>query len=1071
MSSCQKSATTPPLFTRFEAVHTGVGFSNDLIINDSINILNYIYAFNGGGVGVGDLNNDGLEDLVFSGNRVPSKVYLNLGDFKFRDITDEAGIKTNRWCAGISLVDINADGFLDIYFSIAGSPHPALRRNLLYINNGKGQFEEAAEKWGLADSSYTTQAAFFDYDKDGDLDLYLLNHANDRAVLNTPLPKKSAGESPSTDRLYRNNGDETFSDVSTAAGITIEGYGLGVAISDINNDGWPDIYVSNDFISNDLLYLNSGDGTFSNVISDAIREQSYNGMGNDLADFNNDGLVDIIVMDMLSSDAIGEKMMAGQMTPDKFMSIRAMGYEDQFVRNTLQLNQREMNFSEIGRFAGIHRTDWSWAPLFVDLDNDGWKDIYVTNGYLRDITNKDFIDYNNNLSMFKSEVQANREGLVRVIDQTDLSAVNFSFRNNGDLTFENTSEIWFDQQADFSNGAAYGDLDNDGDLDLVVNTINGQAKLFRNESQRPANYLQVVLVGAKLNPYGIGAKVSLSSPSGHQSIEQSPSRGFMSTVSSVLHFGLGTDTVLYKLEVIWPDGKISKREAVKSNQRLVIDYSRAIQIVDVVTEDQLVINFLDRTTDLGMNVSHQIPDYPDFKLNPLFPYRRSSDGFELAAGDYDGNGMDDLFVGNDEAHLIYYQQPGGDFIQKLITPSKMGRLTDVISSDINGDQIDDLVLLTHDSLKIDQSHIQLFFGRSDRSFVNHSSMLPYVPETVSAIALADYDGDSDVDLLLSESTGSFQSQLRILRNDPDTYADVTVDWIPSLPLNGRVTDLEFADYNGDDRQDIIVIGEWMEPVFLSNNGKGYDQDFPISDGTKMSGLWRTVDHVDMDADGDVDLLLGNLGLNTGYDISEDRPVKLYLSDLNSDDLPESLMTYYVQDKETFQPSRNTLLRRYPFLTRSFPNHMSYAQLYPQELIEQYSPSMTLSAQTSASYYLENVDGKFVSQELPQAVQLFSLGVSIAHDVNSDGKSELLLAGGFSLAEEDGRSYGRSNPVLLSLDKDEWVPSAQLPFHVNGDITAMVKLRYLHDQELIAVAISNEGLRVFQYCPDKKCALE
>ncbi|MEQ9297873.1 MAG: VCBS repeat-containing protein [Cyclobacteriaceae bacterium] len=1071
LSGCQQSDTTP-LFNDLEADYTGVDFRNDLVVIDSINILNYIYAFNGGGVGVGDLNNDGLEDLIFSGNRVPSRIYLNLGNFKFKDITSESGINTNRWCTGVSLVDINADGFLDIYFSVAGTPNPALRRNLLYINNGQGQFEEAADKWGLADSSYSTNAAFFDYDKDGDLDLYLLNHANDRAVLNTPLPKKTAGESPSTDRLYRNNGDETFTDVSTEAGITIEGYGLGVAISDIDDDGWPDIYISNDFISNDLLYLNNTDGTFSNVITDAIREQSYNGMGNDVADFNNDGLMDIIVMDMLASNPVGEKMMAGSMNHDKFMRIKAMGYEAQFVRNTLQLNQGNMTFAEVGRFAGVHRTDWSWAPLFADLDNDGWKDLYVTNGYLRDITNKDFIDYNNNLSMFKSVEQANEEGLERIAILGDQAAVNYAFRNDGNLKFEQSTSEWFGQKKGFSNGAAYSDLDNDGDLDLVINNINGSASVLRNESTSDANYLQIQLVGPELNLSAVGAKVHLTTSSGQQYLEQSPSRGFMSNVSSILHFGLGEDTLAMRLKVVWPDGKVSRAGRIAPNQRLRVDYADASLADERPGAEQFGELFIERTHELGLKPGHVDGDYPDFKQQPLFPYRTSSEGFEVASGDFDGDGLDDLFASSGiSEHTIFFQEPDGSF-SATVQDNKSVLLKDVVVADINGDEIDDLLLLGNDKEENGNSVLSLYFGDRDRSFTDETAMLPISEGAISAIALGDYDGDDDLDLLWSEDGGApYQSRLKVLQNEGETFMDVSANLLPDMELIGIVKDLMMTDYNGDGQLDIIIVGEWMSVVFLLKEDERFVRDMPVPEWSHSNGWWRNVTAADMDQDGDMDLILGNMGQNTGYELTAEYPATLHLLDINGDKKPAPLMTYYVAGEETLQPTREALLHRYPFLNRLFPNHLSYAEADIQNLIQANSPLNSFSANTTTSYYLENDAGGFIPHHLPKDAQLFPVGESLAHDFDRDGYPELILAGGFSLAEEDGRSYGRSNPVLVSREDGELTSSARSPFHASGDITSMTLLRYKNDQWLIAVAIRNDGLKIFQYCPDKKCELE
>lgn len=1060
--------TRPSLFTSLDAAVTGVAFSNDLNIADSINILNYIYAFNGGGVAIGDLNNNGREDLVFAGNQVSSRVYLNQGDFKFQDITAESGLKTNGWCTGVSLVDINSDGFLDIYLSRAGAATANGRTNLLYINDGEGRFDEQAEAWGIADTSYTTHAAFFDYDRDGDLDLYLLNHANDRAILNTPLPKKRHGESPTTDKLYRNNGNQTFTDVSLQAGITIEGYGLGVSISDINNDGWPDIYVSNDFISNDLLYINNTDGTFSNMMAETIQEQSYNGMGNDVADINNDGWMDIMVMDMLLSNPVDEKMMAGAMSYDKFTAIRAMGYQDQFVRNTLQLNQGAMHFAEIGRFAGVHRTDWSWAPLFADYDNDGYKDLYITNGYLRDITNKDFIDYNNNLSMFKPIRQANQETLERIVDQTDLGAVNFVFKNNGDLTFSNATDDWTDGAVTFSNGVAYGDLDNDGDLDLVVNNINSPATLLRNGGRAASGYIQIQLSGPKDNAMGIGAKVKITSASGAQWQEQSIARGFMSSVSPLMHFGLGADPVVDSIEVRWPDGMYSRLGPVPGNQRLTIDYSSATPQTDTVAKGKVLPAFVDRTAELGMDVSHQSSGYPDFKEHPLFPYRRSTDGFHLASGDFNGDGRDDLFVHNGIHTIVYWQSADGSFTSAILERFQDREIVGVTSADVNGDATDDLLFLIRGTPMDQQVTVELWLGGAEGAFTDGYMLLPPLTSAISAMAVGDYDRDGDPDLLLSEDAGDFlQSRLKLLENNKGKFINVTHDLLPELPVHGIVKALTWADYTGDRQPDIIVMGEWMPPVFLASEAQGFRQDFPLPENTGWSGWWRSAIAADIDADGDVDLVAGNRGLNAGYTVTATEPSELNWMDMDTDQAPAALMTYYVNGTKTLQPARETLIRRYPFLARLFPNHMSYAATDPDRLIEQSNLRTSLAVHNSASYFFENVDGAFVPHLLPPAAQLFPIGDMVADDFYGDGQQQVLITGGFSMAEPDGRSYGRAHPVIATVDGQTGSFVTSTAFYAQGDVVSLATLQ-CRGVGLVAVAIREHGLRIIQYCPDKKC---
>ncbi len=1047
--------------TWLSPTQTGIDFRNDIEVSDSINILNYIYAFNGGGVGVGDLNNDGLEDLVFSGNRVPSRVYLNMGDMKFKDITALSGVHTETWCTGISLADINGDGHLDIYFSVAGDPNPDRRKNLLYLNKGNARFEEVAQEWGLADTSYTTQAAFLDYDRDGDLDLYLLNHDNDRAILNTPLPRKLAGESPTTDRLYRNDGFGRFVDVSTLAGISVEGYGLGVTISDINSDGWPDIYVSNDFISNDIMYVNQKDGTFKNVISKAIREQSYNSMGNDVADFNNDGLMDIAVVDMLSTDPVREKMMAGSMNYDKFMLIRSMGYEDQFVRNTLQLNRGGMHFSEIGRFAGIHRTDWSWAPLLVDLDNDGLKDLYVSNGYLRDITNKDFIDYNNNLSMFKSTDQADKEALLRIDQLEPLDAINAVFRNTGQHSFEPMINSWSGARVSLSNGAAYADLDNDGDLDMILNNLNEEATIIRNDLQL-SNYLQINLVGPKHNSVAIGAKVKVTSASTEQWIEHSPVRGYMSSVSAILHFGLGEDTLVHQLEVHWPDSKITRLSNILSNQRVILRYPDAQPTQESDNTPLTSGHFVDVASQVGITLELDQPAFDQFKRFPLFPYRRPDEKLALAVGDYDNNNFDDFAIGEvNDSLFIYYQQPDGHFIKEGWSSSRSLIDLQTITDD-NGEPMG-LLALHSSGLYLypyamygilATEPVELMRGRD-----------------LTAVSVTDYNEDGLQDILYASSHWfpdfNMTSEIGLFTLSTDMRVNFSNEVLPFKRIDGLITDIKWADFTADGRPDIVIVGEWMEPVFLENTEGKFDRIDPFDGKSHMSGWWSKVLASDVDADGDTDLILGNRGLNHGYRVDASDPVYLHLVDINGDGAKETMMTYTVNGQETFQVDRETLLRRFPFLTRLFPNHHSYASANTEEVIQQLNPHKTLLVNESASYFLKNEGGRLVASLLPHEAQLFPVGDGLVHDLDRNGHNEILLAGGIGVAEKDGRSYGNAMPTLLTFDEEHFSHSEVKPPTISSDIQSIALLKDPNDHWLLVVAAQGEELALLRYCEGKK----
>ena len=1059
-------------FTLLGEDKTSIGFSNTITATDSLNILNYIYFYNGGGVGIGDINNDGLEDVFFAGNQAKSRLYLNQGDLKFKDITTAAGLMTDRWCTGVSLVDINTDGYLDIYISVAGSPYSEQRANLLFINHGNQTFTEQARSYGIADTAYTTQSAFFDYDRDGDLDLYLLNHANERESLNTPLPRKVDGEAANTDKLYRNNGDGTFSDVSVEAGIVFEGYGLGVSISDIDLDGWQDLYISNDFISNDLLYLNNRDGTFNNVIADAISEQTYNGMGNDVADFNNDGLPDIVALDMLPPDPVREKTMAGSMTYDKYQVILEMGYEPQFMRNTLQLNQGNMRFAEIGRFAGIHRTDWSWAPLLADFDNDGRKDLFITNGYLRDITDKDFIDYNNNLSMFKSGEEAQKETLKRIQELRSVKLPNYLFRNEGDLTFSDQTIPWGMDIPSLSNGAAYGDLDNDGDLDLVVNNINAPAFVFRNNTDAEQNYLQVVLKGPENNPRGLGTKVRIVAGT-EQTLERSPFRGFMSSVSGILHFGLGKqDTVVQSLQVTWPDGKYREIAAIPTNQRLEISY-KAAQEVCAWEPKPDHSRFHELADNLGIDYVHQPAKYPHFKSDPLLPYRLSGKGPVLTTGDLDGNRLEDLVVGGGagQPSVVFFQEEGGRFRKMEIPGTEDCEVMDALVFDANGDLGADLYLACGGVAFAQGSENyrdRLFFGGP--AGLTQEQWLPEGISSTGCVSACDFDGDGDLDLFVGGYAeprnypalpGSY-----LLKNQGNGFEDVTKQVAPGLVRAGMIRDAIWADYNNDDRDDLIIVGEWMPVMVFANLGGVLEDRTEAMGLAEQTGWWQSVVAEDIDHDGHIDLLCGNMGLNAGYDVSAREPIRLYAPDLNKDGKLEPIMTYFVDGKETMQVSRENLLGRQPFLSRKFPDHLSFARASIRDILPDESLANTpvLESKTLASlFFRNNGNGTFRVNTLPDEAQLFPLRVILPYDHNQDPYSDFLLGGGFSEAEFDGRSYGTTGTALLVAGSGAIFsiePGSSLFF--NHDVTSMVSLSVGGKRRILIVGVRQGRLRVFEF---------
>jgi enediyne biosynthesis protein E4 len=670
--SCNQKKT---LFQLVSSSHTGIQFINQVDENEKYNVLEYMNLYTGAGVAAGDVNNDGLVDLYFSGNETTSRLYLNKGAFKFEDVTEKAGLITNRWCTGVSMVDINGDGWLDIYVNVAGSAKFGDGHNLLYINNKNGTFTEKAAQYGIAEERQTMNASFFDYDKDGDLDLFLITNPADEMVtgVNTIHERMVQGESAGTDILYRNNGNETFTDVSKEAGILVEGYSLGAAISDVNGDGWSDVYVSNDFLTNDILYINNGNGTFSDKTAECLKHTSFASMGNDVADFNNDGLPDIYTLDMLPEDNYRKKMIIPPSSYDKFGMSLQKGYNPQYTRNALQLNNGNGTFSDIAFLSGVSSTDWSWSALWADYDNDGDKDLMVTNGFYRDLGNLDYINYQTRLQNPMGRQDARRAEKLKAIKALETVPLqNYLFENNNDLTFTKRSDDWGFSQKGFSNGAVYADLDNDGDLDLVMNCFNSEARVYQNQAGelQKNSFLNIMLKGKAPNVQGIGAKVWAYAGGTMQFQELNPYRGYESSVQPTLHFGFRKATHIDSLKITWPDGMQQIVYNIKANKTLLLSYAGhgdLKKLISPVIQNNAML-FTDVTNADGLTYQHQEPEFVDFKVQPLLPHMFSKNGPGIAVGDVNGDGLDDFFIGGTAVAngLFFLQQKEGRFIKEAL---------------------------------------------------------------------------------------------------------------------------------------------------------------------------------------------------------------------------------------------------------------------------------------------------------------------------------------------------------------------------------------------------------------------
>ncbi|WP_181885114.1 VCBS repeat-containing protein [Pontibacter diazotrophicus] len=1066
------------LFELLAAEETGISFNNKLPENDTLNAMQFDYLYNGGGVAVGDINNDGLEDIYFTGNKVSGKLYLNKGNLKFEDITDKAGVATERWSTGVAMVDINQDGFLDIYICMAGPVEEADMANLLFINNGNNTFNEAAKAYGLADTGYSTHAAFLDYDRDGDLDMYLLTNAREEQNRNLVRPKTNDGLAKSTDRLYRNNGNNTFTNVSQKAGINIEGYGLGVGISDINQDGWPDVYVANDFITNDLLWINNGDGTFSDKINQYLSHQSYNGMGTDIADINNDGYQEIMVLDMLPEENKHQKTMLMPANYDRFMMNLELGYEPQYVRNSLQLNNGNGTFSEIGQLAGVSNTDWSWGPLFADFDNDGYRDILVTNGYRKDVTNLDFATYTVGLNKFGTE-EANKKEFTKELKKLEGTKThNYIYRNNKDLTFTDMSEAWGLSDPSYSNGGAYADLDNDGDLDMVVNNIDEEAFVYQNraESFLKNNFLKVKFKGTAQNRFGIGAKLKLAYGNKQQVYEHYTHKGYKSTVYNIAHFGLGKDSLVQTLEVIWPDGKSQVLQQVKPNQLLTLDYNNATA-KPIAPKPLANILFKEVSDDLGIKYDQKEASYDDFKQEFLLPHKLSQNGPGIAVGDADGNGLEDFYVGGATQHtgMLFLQDENGNFASRPF--AKEGTQEEdmgVLFFDADNDGDLDLYVVSggvENPAGSSDYQDRLYKNDGNGKFALDAKALPATLASGSCVTAADYDRDGDLDLFVGGRVvpGKYPlpAQSYLLQNNGGKFKDVTRTAAKSLTNLGLVTSAIWTDFNQDKQVDLIVVGEWM-PVTFFQNKNGVFTDVTAETGLQhTSGWWNNITGADFDGDGDIDYVAGNLGLNSKYKGSAKEPVCIYAKDFDSNGSIDPILFYYIQGKNHPTHPRDGLTSQIVGMRKRFPTYAKYGEATLEDMFleEELEDAYVVRGEYFKTSYMENLgNGKFKIKALPMQAQFGPVFGISTKDFDGDNKLDLLLIGNSYATEVLTGWYDGLIGLYLKGDgKGGFTPVSvnQSGFMVKEDGKALTEITSAKGETLVLAAVNQGPLRVFK----------
>ena len=1079
VSRFEMSNAQAPLFTLLSSKKTNIDFVNKVVESDSLHVMNYEYLYNGSGVGVADFNGDGLPDIFFSGNMVNHKLYLNKGNFEFIDITSKAGVKGNgTWATGVSIADVNGDGLLDIYVCHSGKLLPNQLRNELFINqgvkNGVPMFKEMAVQYGLdAVGTQSTQAVFFDYDRDGDLDMFLLNHSNQtyKPFLNTRKVRSTPNMNYGN-RLFRNDSkgkDYRFVDVTLQSGIVNNAlnFGLSVSISDLNDDGWPDLYTTSDYSEQDCLYINNKNGTFTERIKNAMGHISKYAMGADIADYNNDSRPDIVTLDMLPEDNHRQKLLKGPDEYDQYHLLLDSGYYHQQMRNMLQLNQGvgpdgNLHFSEIGQLAGISNTDWSWSALLADFDNDGWKDLFVTNGYLRDFTDMDFLKYTVANAQKESLKQGNLKfqtfDLVKKMPSNQIS--NYIFSNNHDLTFSNKTKEWGLYLPSVSNGSAYSDLDNDGDLDLIVCNINAPVMVYTNNSEASkSNYLKIKLVGSKFNTGAIGSKIYVKTKENLQYQEKYVVRGYQSSVDQTNCFGLGKNTTVEYVKVIWPDGKQTLLNDVKSGQTLIIDQNQEIK-----TDDKPISNeklFSDYTEKSGIAFQHQENEFIDFKGETLLPYQLSRYGPALASADVNGDGIADVFIGGaiGQKSVLFLGKIDGSYSKADRQPWEEDVACEDVNAfffDANNDGLIDLWVVSGGNEYDDKApeyQDRLYLNDGGGNFKKCKAGLPEMLTSKLAVGVADYDKDGDLDIFVGGmgKPGSFPicGKSYLLRNDSKgneiKFVDVTKEICPDLEFPGMVTTCCWQDLDADGFPELLIAGDWM-PIKHYKNNKGKLSKVLDSGLLESSGMWSKIIPLDVNNDGSMDFIVGNCGLNNQFKASNKEPVAIYASDFNKDGVIDPILSYYIQGKNYPMASRDELLDQMVQYKKKFLSYKSYADITIDQLFtaDQLAESKKFYCNILASSILIN-DGKgrFTLKPLPLETQFSRVSGIIADDFNKDGNTDILIAGNFyPYKVQLGKADASFGMLLVGDGKGEFkaLSPYQTGLYIDGDVRNITEVK-------------------------------
>ena len=1081
ISSCTNNDNN--LFQELSSFQTGIDFRNDLLYDENFNIFNYRNYYNGGGVGLGDINNDGLIDIYFNSNLEENKLYLNKGNFNFEDITEIAGIAgTKSWSTGVSLVDINADGFLDIYVSNSGDIKGDNKQNELFINNGNLTFTEMASDYGLDDTGYSTHAAFFDYDRDGDLDCYLLNNSYKGGfrITNVGRNQRPIRDSVGGDKLFRND-DGFFKDVSEEAGIygSVIGFGLGVTVGDVNNDGWMDIYVSNDFFERDYLYINNQDGTYNEELEDQIKSISAASMGADMADINNDGYAEIFVTDMLPEPDERIKTVTTFDNWDRHQYIKSSGYWNQFTRNTLQLNNGDDTFSEIGRLTGVQATDWSWGALMFDFQNDGNKDIFVANGIYQDLTDQDFLQYVTQDEVIReiaSPGSVNYKKLIELIPSVPVS--NYAFINNGDLKFENKTNFLGLYKPSFSNGSAYGDLDNDGDYDLVVNNVNMKAFIYKNNTEKlyPENrFLKIKLIGKDQNLNAIGSKVYAYSDKNLYTLEQMPIRGFQSTVDNNLIIGVVNNEVLDSVLVKWYDGSISKIRNIKSSQTITLDINDSEK-----SENRSALkgkSYFKESTNELISYIHRENEYVDFDKDRLLFHMSSSEGSCLCTGDLNNDSYEDIYIGGSSGYpgeiFLYYE---GTFIKKsieILNLDKDSEDTDCLIFDADGDGSNDLYVASGGnefSVYSPELRDRLYFNNK-LEFTKSNQILPGGSFSSSSVVIKnDFDSDGDYDLfvgsrLVPQKYGIPASSY-ILRNEGDgSFVNMSDSIAPGLKDLGMVTDAKWLDYDRDNDLDLVIVGHWMPVTIFKNDNNIFTKTIQ-KNLLNSNGWWNTIHVSDLNNDGFEDLIVGNQGKNSRFRSSVNKPLRMYVNDFDENGSNEQIIFQYNGDSAYTMSLRHDLVMQMPSLKKRYLKYNSYKNQTANDIFssEKLNTShLNLIFDLETSIFI-NKSGIFNKISIPIDAQFSSVHSIYTDDINSDGYLDIILGGNLhSVKPEVGRYDANFGQVYISKNGEYFSKLRNIESGIRfiGEVRDIVRLKVNNIDELI-VLNNNDSLQSFSF---------